>query len=45
MQYMKKITITLSTETHNKLEKLGRMNQSFDNLVSELIEFKKNYHE
>jgi len=44
--YMAKITtISLSKETHKKLGDYGSKSQTFDEIVSELLEFRRNYHE
>ncbi len=38
-------TISISIETHKKLSDYGNKSQSFDKIVSELLEFRKNHHE
>jgi len=38
-------TISVSMETHKKLINYGSKNQSFDKIVSELLEFRKNHYE
>ncbi len=42
---MGKITVTLSTDTHAELEKLGTKTQTYDDIVSDLIKHRKNHHE